>query len=308
MARLRFRQLQLVSNLGRTHNLNAAARQMVMTQPAATKMLQEVEDIVGCLLFERYARGMRPTEVGHLAIAYSHRAIDEAIKFLDDARVLREGGQGVIHIGAIMAAAQSLLPDAIADLKRHRPLLTVRLMTGTSDQLVIALLQHRIDLVVGRRSETTSSATTFTPLAGEEPWLFVAADHPFAKQDAIDTQALLGQPWVLQPITSPLRVMMEQFFDEHDGHPRSLVETTSVYATFRLVCQAQMISVLPSVIVDPEVARGTVKRLPVELGAGLNEFGLITRTDERHSEDLDELMATLSQLAEASGQRAASAA
>ena len=197
MARLRFRQLQLVSVLGRTHNLNAAAKQLVMTQPAATKMLREIEDIVGSPLFERLPRGMRPTEIGQVATLYAHRAIDEAVKFLDDSRVLREGGQGTLQIGAIMAAVEHLLPAALAEMHELRPKLTVRLLTGTSDQLVIALLQNRVELVLGRPSEMTSYATAFTPLLDEEVWAFASADHPLAgvkgltPADVVDERAHL---------------------------------------------------------------------------------------------------------------------
>ncbi|GLQ56157.1 LysR family transcriptional regulator [Devosia nitrariae] len=292
MARLRFRQLQLISVLGRTHNLNAAARQMVMTQPAATKMLQEVEDIVGSRLFERFPRGMRPTEVGQLAVTYAHRAIDEAVKFLDDSRVMREGGHGVVRVGAITSVVHRLLPTAIADMKKLRPLVTIRLMTGTSDQLVIALLQQRLDIVIGRRSETTSSATTFAALGNEEIWLFAAADHPLAQIEPT-TADLLEESWVLQPITSPLRLLMEEFFTSKGGAPRSLVETTSVHATMQLVLEAGMISSLPSVLLRSEIKMGRIRRLPITVPAGLDDYGIITRADEERPPIDQEFVETL---------------
>ncbi|KFL29875.1 hypothetical protein JP75_18430 [Devosia riboflavina] len=279
MARLRFRQLQLISVLGRTHNLNAAARQLVMTQPAATKMLQEVEDIIGSNLFERLPRGMRPTEAGNLAVEYSHRAIDEAIRFLDDARVLREGGQGVLQVGSIMSAARSVVPTAIAAMKAARPMLTIRLMTGTSDQLVVALLQHRINLVIGQRSETTSYATNFHPLASEALTVFVSPDNPLAFAGG-DIERMLDTPWVLQPITSPLRLAMERYFDGIGRHPGNIVETTSVYATIELVRQNGMVSVLANDIVAPEVGSGRIVGLPLEIHSERIQYGIITRADE----------------------------
>jgi DNA-binding transcriptional LysR family regulator len=297
MARMRFRQLQLVSVLGRTHNLNAAAKQLVITQPAATKMLQEIEDIVEAPLFERYPRGMRPTEVGHLAINYAHRAIDDALKFLDDVRVLKQGGQGVLHVGSIMAATQSLLPAVISQMRSQRPMLTVRLLTGTSDQLVIALLQHRLDVVIGRRSETTSSATSFTPLDEEEIWAFAAHDHPLARKSDVSLQDLLSYSWVLQPITSPLRLAMERMFMSVNGRPPSLVETTSVYATMQLVRETDMISVLPAIVLEREIQQGQLSRLNVKLASDMGSFGIITRADEDKSEVLTQFIETLEKTA-----------
>ncbi|HEY4202749.1 MAG TPA: LysR family transcriptional regulator [Devosiaceae bacterium] len=297
MARLRFRQLQLVSVLGRTHNLNAAAKQLVMTQPAATKMLQEVEDIVGSPLFERLPRGMRPTEIGQVATLYAHRAIDEAVKFLDDSRVLREGGQGVLHIGAIMASVEHLLPAAMAELRRLRPKLTMRLLTGTSDQLVIALLQNRVELVVGRPSEMTSYATSFMPLMEEEVWAFAAADHPLAGVKGLKPADVADEAWVLQPITSPLRLVIDRLFATSGRSVQSLVETTSVYATLRLVHHVGMISVLPAVLLESRIASGAYVRLDIDLKSDLGPYGIITRANEDLSTAAMQLIEMLQRLA-----------
>jgi DNA-binding transcriptional LysR family regulator len=284
MARLRFRQLQLVSVLGRTHNLNAAAKQLVMTQPAATKMLREIEDIVGSPLFERLPRGMRPTEIGQVATLYAHRAIDEAVKFLDDSRVLREGGQGTLQIGAIMAAVEHLLPAALAEMHELRPKLTVRLLTGTSDQLVIALLQNRVELVLGRPSEMTSYATAFTPLLDEEVWAFASADHPLAGVKGLTPADVVDEQWVLQPITSPLRLVVERLFSAQRLIPQSLVETTSIYATFRLVHHNGMISALPAAVLESRIASGAYVKLDLDLNSDLGRYGIITRANEMLSE------------------------
>lgn len=284
MARLRFRQLQLVSVLGRTHNLNAAAKQLVMTQPAATKMLKEIEDIVGSPLFERLPRGMRPTEIGQVATMYAHRAIDEAVKFLDDSRVLREGGEGVLQFAAIMSSVENLLPAAMAQMREIRPRLTMRLLTGTSDQLVIALLQNRVELVVGRRSEMTSFATTFQPLLEEEVCVFAAANHPLAGVKNLTTADLVEHSWVLQPITSPLRLVVERLFSSDGLTLQSLVETTSVYATFRLVHHVGMISALPAALLQSRIASGAYVRLDIDLKSDLGPYGIITRANEQLSD------------------------
>ena len=280
MARLRFRQLQLISVLGMTHNLNAAAKQLVMTQPAATKMLREIEDIVGSPLFERLPRGMRPTEAGQVATAYAQRSIHEAVKFLDETRVLREGGQGVLQVGAIMAAAEHLLPTVIAEMRRVRPRLTMRLLTGTSDQLVIALLQNRVELVLGRRSEMTSYATEFRPLMNEEVCVFAAAGHPLAGTKGLTPGDLATCPWVLQPITSPLRLVVERLFSTHGTSIQSLVETTSVYATLKLVEQVGMVSALPTVLLNRHFASGEYVRLDIDLYSDMGPYGIITRYNE----------------------------
>lgn len=68
-ARLRFRHLQFLDILGRTRNLRLTAEQMHVTQPAATKILMDIEEILEARLFDRLSRGMRPNELGLLRCA-----------------------------------------------------------------------------------------------------------------------------------------------------------------------------------------------------------------------------------------------
>ena len=58
LLRLRTRQLLLLEALGRERNLGRAAATLGMSQPAATKLLQQAEDALGLQLFTRLARGM----------------------------------------------------------------------------------------------------------------------------------------------------------------------------------------------------------------------------------------------------------
>ena len=62
--RLRYKHLQMLMMLGSSLNLHRASVSMNMSQPAASRMLQEIEDMFGCELFERLPRGMQPTALG----------------------------------------------------------------------------------------------------------------------------------------------------------------------------------------------------------------------------------------------------
>ena len=76
-ARLRFQHLQFLDILGRTRNLRLTAEQMHVTQPAATKILMDIEEVLEARLFDRLSRGMRPSELGLFTLRYAsaaHRA------------------------------------------------------------------------------------------------------------------------------------------------------------------------------------------------------------------------------------------
>ena len=101
VSRLRFRHLEFLDILGKTRNLRLTAEQMHMTQPAATKVLMDIEEMLESRLFDRLPRGMRPNELGLFTLRYAHSALDGHRKFVDEFSTLKQGGHGHLSIGAI---------------------------------------------------------------------------------------------------------------------------------------------------------------------------------------------------------------
>jgi DNA-binding transcriptional LysR family regulator len=281
MGRLKFRQLRLVDVLERAGTLGRAAAELNVTQPAATKILQDLEDLLGVRLFARTPRAMVPTEIGEHVVEYARRVLADGARFADGLANLKRGGYGVLSLGAVMATASDLLPNAIATLKAERPLMTIRLLAATSDVLLASLARGELDLFLGRIPDPSDQATfDFVPLANEHLWVFTVASHPLAQRDTIDLAELSSLPWVLQPASSPMRRRIgATFADARLPIPDNLVETTSIFATLNLVRHAGMISMLPSTIVAHEVARGEFIRLPVQAQVEIGDFGIVTRKD-----------------------------
>src|SRR4051812_45354416 len=75
--RFKMRQFALVMKLVERGNLHDAATELNMSQPAATKLLQEIEEALGAPLFFRHTRGMKPTPFGHLAARHAERIFAE---------------------------------------------------------------------------------------------------------------------------------------------------------------------------------------------------------------------------------------
>ncbi|MBS9477021.1 LysR family transcriptional regulator [Ancylobacter radicis] len=285
VSRLRLKHLRLVDSLARSGNLHRVAVEMHMTQPAATKMLQDAEQLLGAQLFERRPRAMVLTEIGTFVADYAARLLRETDSFAEGLDNLKAGGFGALAIGAIMATTPGLLPRAIAELKQRRPLMTIRLIAATSDILLEALSRNEIALALGRLTEPKDAlAFDIEPLATEELWIFTAADHPLASRESVSMAELARLPWVLQPHTSPMRRLIELTLARQGlGSLDNRVETTSIFATLHLVREAGMIACLPKSILVEGVARGTFARLPVALPNQLGPLGIITRKGETPS-------------------------
>lgn len=280
--RLRFRHLQFLHILGRTRNLRLAAEQMHITQPAATKILADIEEIFGVSLFERLPREMRPTELGQIALRYSADTLAVHNKFLEEFDALKSGGHGHLTIGTISGPAAHPLTTSIKEIKKQRPLLIIKILEQSSDQLLAWLAERKIDVMIGRFTETWQHAHfNYERLAGEELWVVAGHDHPLLAKDVVDMADLANWPWILYPRPTALRQVTDTIFSAARlASNLSIVETTSFLSAFELLQSTEMLSLQPSNIVEKYVKKGLLAQIPIEVPNRMPDYGVITRSGE----------------------------
>lgn len=284
--RLRLKHWSLLNALGEAGTLVQAAAVISVTQPAATKMLADIEQAFGFALFERHARGMRPTPLGEEVVAYARQSQAGLDRFLQNLDAKRRGGHGTLVFGAIMGAAPDVVARAVADIKRERPRLNVRILGETSDQIGLLLERHQIELAVGRfTGPLEHNKFDFAPLADEPLQLVVRSGHPLAKRRKLQWEELVRWPWVLQTLSSPARVLLEgEFARAGVSSPEDAIECTSIFATLQLVQSSTAIALLPKSVVRDHIRAGLLHALPVPVGRDLKAFGLLTRKGESLTE------------------------
>ena len=273
----------MLAALGDVQTLALAAEAIHVTQPAATKLLADVEEAFGFALFERHARGMRPTPLGLEVVGYARQAQASLDRFLERLDSQRRGGHGNLTFGAIMGAAPDLVARAVADIRRERPRLNVRIIGETSDQIGPLLERHQIELAVGRFTNPLEhNKFNFVPLAEEPLRIVVRGGHPLAKRHVeLDWEELVRWPWVLQTISTPARVLLEgEFARAGVPTPEDAIECTSIFATLQLVQSSDAITLLPESVVRDHVTAGLLHELPRSVGTNLKAFGVLTRKDE----------------------------
>ncbi|MCZ0963377.1 LysR family transcriptional regulator [Paracoccus benzoatiresistens] len=295
LGRLRLRQLLLVVAIGELSSLRKAADRVGISQPAATKMLAELEAALGVPLFERGRRGMVATAYGTALIRHAHLVISDVGAMRDEIAGLASGTAGRLAIGMITAAAAGPLSIAVAQLKRRRPRLDVTITVETSDILIPMLEQGRLDVVIGRRVPSDQAADLeFTEIGPERLSVVTGAANPLRDRSDLTLPALGSEAWILQPRTSPLRQMVEAAFrDAGMETPANVIETASILTATTLLQHSDMVAVVPHSVALHYVSSGMMAILPVGLSRELDPYGVLTRKARARMPVLAELMALI---------------
>jgi molybdate transport repressor ModE-like protein len=278
--RLRMRQVALILAVGEHGTLRKASAELGMSQPAATKMIQELESALGQRLFERVGRGQQLTLAGQSVLRYFRGMRGSVEAMTRELAEVKLGSSGRVSVGSIMAPSPDLLTTAIIALKKEYPLLSMDVTLDTSDRLFEQLREGVLDVVIGRIRGEHWADYDFRPLDNESLAVVVGVHHPLARKKTVRFAALLAYPWILQPTGSPMREVLEQEFRlQQSATPPGLIETASILTTTQLITQTEMIGVLPLSIAETYAKHGLLKVLPCTIAHRMERYGSITRKD-----------------------------
>ena len=297
---LKLRQLAFLVRLDDERCLARAAAAMGLAQPAASKLLRQIERSLGVKLFERHARGMEPTGYGEILIRHARLAVSALGLAREEIAALKSGLSGKTAIGAIVNPGTTLVPAAIRVMKQRYPGVLVSVELDPSRQLVERLLQGHLDLVVARVLDPTlADELVYEPLAAEEPHAIIAsAKHPLAARKGLQLEDLIEQPWILPPPGSLVRERLIALCAQRGWSlPTNIVEADALPVITSLLQQSEMVVALPEEVVLPYCDAGILSVLIRNLPLGVGAFGLITRRNRPLSPGAQLMLNTLREIA-----------
>jgi DNA-binding transcriptional LysR family regulator len=268
----------LLSAVGEEGNICRAAEMLSMSQPAASRLLRELEQIMGAELFERQARGVKANWYGEALIRHARNALSSLTEAAAEIDALKAGRMGQVNVGCIGGPAAGLVPRAVRRVALDYPLVRVQVVVDTSDRLVDLLDEGRIDVMVGRLpAQHDSSRFKYERLGYEPVSAVVRKGHPLLSVP-IDLERLAAAAWILPPTGNALRHCFEALFrDAGLPCPNRLVETVSPLITTQLLEQTDFIALQPTDVASYYAGAGLLTELPFDMGCNMDAFGVITR-------------------------------
>ncbi|WP_261497037.1 LysR family transcriptional regulator [Albidovulum sediminis] len=276
-------QLRLLAEIAQAGALGLAAARIGIAQPVASRLLAEMETMLGLRLHERQGRGLRLTQVGE---ALARRAMRIQIELLDGAREVVEaatGRAGVVRVGAVTGPALSLVLPALRELLGTNPEIHAEVTVTTSVALCELLREGRLDFALARPGAADRELEARL-IAGEPLSLVVRRDHPLLLQPRIDEADVMRFDWVMGDdetlLTQTVRARLNEL---RLPMPRRRISTSSFLFTLALINQTDAIAPLATPVVESFSGNPSVPfvSLPIDLGLTVAAFSLVTRTGSR---------------------------
>lgn len=274
--RLRLHHFRAADAIETHRSLLKAAVALGVTQPALTKTLHEIENILGVRLFDRHSRGVRPAPAGLVFVASARRMLAELKRLDEQLDELSSPEAGTAAIGVLPVAAAGILPGVLTRLKKIAPGIRVRLEQGRTEDLLPLLASGDIDLVVGRLYEPERPDVFAREALWTEPISILArSGHPVFTGSVVRLDDLKAYDLVLPTVTQRVGQEIERLLARLGLEPAASYRSSSYGFIREMLHGGDVLAIMPRLMMAGDLLRGTLRIVPLPIAAPERPAGLI---------------------------------
>ncbi|MEE4146532.1 MAG: LysR family transcriptional regulator [Halieaceae bacterium] len=193
--RYSLRQLEVFLATARHENISRAARDLAMSQSAASGSLKELEGQFGVKLFDRVGKRLQLNELGRQLRPQAETLLAQARAF--EQALAGEDGMGRLHIGATMTIGNYLAVGMIADFRSRYPDADVALSVANTETIAEGVAGFELDMGM-IEGEFQHPELETLHWRDDELVVFAAPDHPAAGAGELGDRDLLSLPWIVR--------------------------------------------------------------------------------------------------------------
>jgi len=276
--------LRVFQTVAEHEHITRASEELILSQPAVTKIIQSLEHETGLELIERHGRRIVLTHAGHVLHSYARRMfalereMEEALASLQDVEA------GEIKLAANTTTGVYLLPPIVARYRELYPQVSLHIDILNSHEIIEQTVNWTLDfgLVEGDPS-TLPSGLHVDVFAQDELVLVVAPDHRWSGLDELSPESLREEELLLREQGSGIREVIEHALLLHRVQVRPLFTLPDNEAIKQMVKSGVGAAIVSALAVQRELISGDLIRIQIT-GVDLRpQLSLVRRTDKQLS-------------------------
>ena len=263
LARFDLVSIRLAVACAQTGSLTAAARDAHLALAAASRRIRELESALGDTLFERHARGLRPTPAGRVFVKHGLTLLQAMEQLGSELADLRQGIARHISLCASSAAISQFLPSLLAAYGQSHPQVRIELEEQVSEAVVSALREGRTDVGVFVEGPDTTGLQTQL-FRTDELVLVLPAKHLLARAaSAIAFTDTLDEEWISLTAGAAMLQKQQQAARAANRPFKLRMQVRSFDAVCHMVASGLGIAILPKAASLPLVKTMKLKSRPL---------------------------------------------
>jgi len=291
---LKLSHLQMLVAFAETGQIGLAAGRVGITQPAASRLMSEIEVILETPVRQRLGRGVVLTEAGRVLAGRAARVMLELQEAAREVTEVSGGGVGRVRIGAVTSPALDIVLPALRTARLSHPKIETEVVVASSDILCDHLAAGRLDFAIARvPAGVDGGQFDGVVIAAEPVALVVRRGHRLAEVPPTDPAELLAFDWVMPGEDSPLTgAVLARLAELGWPRPKQRLSTASFLLTLALLQQSNVVAPLARAVAD-QFATGPgapFVQVGLDLGITVAPFSLLTRKGTRLSASAETIL------------------
>jgi DNA-binding transcriptional LysR family regulator len=277
--RIRLRDLHVLLAVAQSGSMVRAAERLAVSQPVVSKVIADLEHVLGVRVLDRDRHGAEPTAYGRALLNRGLAAFDELRQGVKDIEFLLDPTAGELRIGATEPIVAGLLPVIIDRMSRQHPRILFHVTRIPTDmQQYQALRDRQVELLIGRLPRPMWDRDVEVNVLFGEPILVAAgAKSRWLQRRKIKLAELIDEPWVLPQLDQLVGMLVADFFRMKGLElPKNGVVCSSIHMNDALLATGRYLAFYSRSLLQISSRRMSIRALPVDLHPQSTQVGIVT--------------------------------
>jgi DNA-binding transcriptional LysR family regulator len=276
--------LRVFKTVAEHEHITRASEELILSQPAVTKIIQSLEHDTGVKLIERHGRRIVLTHAGHVLHGYARRMFALEREMEEALAVLRDVEVGEIKLAANRTTGVYLLPQIVSRYRNLYPQVTLYITILNSHEIIDQTLNWTLDFgLVEGDPATLPPGLHVEVFAQDELVLVVSPDHHWSKLDELNPDALQKGELLLREQGSGIREVIEHALGLYGVQVHPMFALPDNEAIKQMVINSVGAAIVSALTVQRELVSGDLVRIPIA-GVDLRpQLSIVRRIDKQLS-------------------------